>query len=153
MTKPTLPAQAALRPHDVGNRPPGETPPVPDGQRFETVLAHAEALGQRVVLEGLLAVADRLGLYARPYVLSVMFTPPTNKTRMLFTVWPEAAGMRMWVAADAFEEFFPEISADETRRQLGPADQERLLDQTAAREFSAGLERLFRRGPPSGRQV
>jgi len=147
------PAQAALRPHDVGNRPPGETPPVPDGQRFETVLAHAEALGQRVVLEGLLAVADRLGLYARPYVLSVMFTPPTNKTRMLFTVWPEAAGMRMWVAADAFEEFFPEISADETRRQLGPADQERLLDQTAAREFSAGLERLFRRGPPSGRQV
>ena len=54
-----------------------------------------------------------------------MFTPPTNRTRMLFTVSPETGGMRMWVSADAFEQFFPEISADEARRQLGPTDEER----------------------------
>ena len=65
---------------------------------------------------------------------------------MLFTVWPETDALRMWVSADAFEEFFPEISADEARRQLGPADEERLLDKTATREFIAGLERLLHRG-------
>ena len=34
-------------------------------------------------------------------------------------------------------------SADEARRQLGPADEDRLLDGTATREFIAGLERLL----------
>ena len=61
---------------------------------------------------------------------------------MLFTVWPETGGMHMWVSADAFEQFFPEISADAARCQLGP-DGERDLDQTATREFIAGLERLL----------
>jgi hypothetical protein len=111
--------------------------------RFESVLAHSEAVGQRVVLEELLAAGDRLGLYPRPYVASVMFTPSRNRTRMLFTVTPESGGIRIWVSADAFEQFFPEISADETRRHLGPADQDRLHDQRATREFAAGLERLL----------
>ena len=62
---------------------------------------------------------------------------------MLFTVWPETDALHMWVSADAFEEFFPGISADEVRRQLGPADEDRLLDGTSAREFIAGLERLL----------
>ncbi len=77
-----------------------------------------------------------------------MLTPPTNKTRMLFTVSPETGGLRVWVSADAFEEFFPEISADEARRQLGSAEQERLLDETATREFIVGLERLLHPTPP-----
>lgn len=72
-----------------------------------------------------------------------MFTPPTNRTRMLFTVWPETSRVRIWVSADAFEEFFPEMSAAEVRRRLGPADKERLLDQAATREFIARLERLL----------
>jgi len=67
---------------------------------------------------------------------------------MLFTVWPETDALHMWMSADAFEEFFPEVSADEARRQLGPADQERLLDMTATREFIAGLERLLHPAPP-----
>jgi hypothetical protein len=67
---------------------------------------------------------------------------------MLFTVSPRADGMHMWVSADAFEQFFPEISADEARRQLGPAEEDRLLDQTATREFIAGLERLLPKTPP-----
>ena len=66
-----------------------------------------------------LNIGHRLDLYARPYVGSVMFTPPTNRTRMLFTVWPDTAGTRTWMSADAFEQFVAEISADETRRQLG----------------------------------
>ena len=121
--------------------------PVPTSQRMQAVLAHAESVGQRGPLAELVAAADRVGLYARPYVASVMFTPPTNKTRMLFTVWPDTSGLRMWVSADTFEEFFPEISADEARRQLGPDGEERLLDQTSTRKFVAGLERLLPQTP------
>ena len=115
--------------------------------RFEAVLAHADSVGQRGLLEELLAEGDRLGLYLRPYVGSVMFTSTRNRTRMLFTVWPNTGGMYMWVSADAFAEFFPEISADDARRELGPA-QERQLDQTATRKFIAGLERLLHQPPP-----
>ena len=128
-------------------RPETPTQPVSGSPRLQSVLAHADAVGQRTVLEELLAAGDRLGFHLRPYVVSVMFTPPTNRTRMLFTVWPETDGLHMWVSADAFEEFFPEISADEARRQLGPADEERLLDETATREFIAGLERLLHPAP------
>jgi hypothetical protein len=133
----------------VAESPPDSArQPVWASQRFETVLAHAQAVGQREVLEDLLAAGDRLGLHLRPYVASVMFTPPTNRTRTLITVWPQMGGVHMWVSADAFEEFFPEISADEVRRQLGP-DGERDLDKTAAREFIAGLARLLNLSPYS----
>ena len=129
--------------------PRPETPTQPESvpQRLQSVLTHAEAVGQRIVLEELLAAGDRLGLHLRPYVVSVMLTPPTNKTRMLFTVAPETGGLRVWVSTDAFEEFFPEISADEARRQLGSAEPERLLDDAATREFIVGLERLLHPTP------
>jgi uncharacterized protein DUF6994 len=130
----------------VAKHPP-EARPVWASQRFEAVLAHSEAVGQREVLEELLTVGDRLGLYPRPYVESVMFTSPKNRTRMLFTVWPKSDGMHMWLSADAFERFFPQISGDRVRRQLGP-DGERDLDQTATRAFIAGLERVLHRTSP-----
>ena len=134
--------------HASPARPEARTQPVSGSPRLQSVLAHADAAGQRTLLEELLAAGDRLGLHRRPYVASVMFTPPTNRTRMLFTVWSEKDALRVWMSADAFEEFFPEISADEARRQLGPADQERLLDGNATREFIAGLERLLQPAPP-----
>jgi hypothetical protein len=134
-----------------------ENPPVKASQpvwathRMQPVLTHADAVGHRAVLEELLAASDQLGLYPRPYAASVMFTPPTNKTRMLFTVRPDSGGLRIWVSADTFEEFFPEISADEARRQLGP-DGERHLDPPATREFIAGLGRLLHQSSPQRRQ-
>jgi hypothetical protein len=132
----------------VAENPP-ETPTRPEwaSQRFGVVLAHAEAVGQRAVLEELLTAGDRLGLYARPYVESVMFTAAANRTLMLFTVSLKTDGMHMWVSADAFGQFFPEISADEARRQIGPAEEQRFLDVAAIREFMAGLERLLRARP------
>lgn len=130
----TLTKAAAPRP---GTRT--ETEPTP--RQLEAVLAHAQALGQRTILEDLVAAADRLGLHPRPYTFSVMFTPRANKTRMLFTATPEPGGLHVWIAADTFEKFLPGVSADEARRQLGPA--ERVLDATTTQEFIAGLERLL----------
>ena len=126
----------------VAEHPPATPRPVWASQRFEAVLTHAQTVGQRELLQELLAAGDRLGLHTRPYVASVMFAAPTMRTRMLFTAWPEPAGMHMWVSADTFEQFFLGISADDARRELGP-DGERDLDQAATREFIAGLERLL----------
>lgn len=134
--------------HASPPRPEAPTQLASKSPRLQSVLANADAAGQRILLEEILAAAERLGLRVRPYVTSVMFTPPANRTRMLFTVWPETDALHMWMSADAFEEFFPGISADEARRQLGPADEDRLLDATATREFIAALERLLDAAAP-----
>jgi hypothetical protein len=133
---------------DYVTKNPPEPAPLWASQQFEAVLAHAEAVEQRELLEQLLGAGDRLGLYARPYVASVMFTGPGNRARMLLTASPDTGGIRMWVSADSFEQFLPDISADDARRQLGPTDENRLLDQTATQEFIAGLERLLHPSAP-----
>ena len=77
-----------------------------------------------------------------------MFTPPTNKSRMLFTIFSstERHGSRIYSSGEAFEQFFPNISADEAQHQLGP-DGYRELSRTTANEFIAGLEHLFGETP------
>jgi hypothetical protein len=71
-----------------------------------------------------------------------MFAPPTNKTRMLFTVWTDKRGAWLDIAHESFEEFFPEISADQALRHLG-VERRRQLDQDGAARFLAGLKNLF----------
>jgi hypothetical protein len=115
---------------------------VSQAEKLKAVLAQAQRNGDRAIFDAFLAAAEGLGLHARPYVVSVMFTPPTNKTRMLFTLWTKPGGTTVWTYSEAFEEFFPGISAEQARRHLGP-DGERRLDERSAAEFLSGLERLF----------
>src|SRR5262249_46264998 len=119
-----------------------EAVPIAEPERLKGVLAHAEANGDRAIFDDFLAAGTRLGLTARPYKVSVMFTPPTNRTRMLFTIWTEQGASRMYTSSEAFEEFFPGISADQARRHLGP-DGYRELEQNSAAEFLTGLDRLL----------
>ena len=116
--------------------------PVPEDDRLNALLAQAQKNGDRAIFENFLAAGTRLGLHARPYKVSVMFTPPTNKTRMLFTLWTKPGGTPVWTSSETFEEFFPGISADQARRHLGP-DGSRNLDQHSAAQFLSGLENLF----------
>jgi hypothetical protein len=80
-------------------------------------------------------------------VANVTFIPPTNRTRMLLTVRPEKGACTCWRRRYAFEQFFAEISAHEARCQLGPAEEDRFLNETATREFIAKLDRLIHRTP------
>ena len=115
---------------------------LPEDEKLTAVLAQAEKNGDRPVFEDFLAVGRRLGFHVRPYVASVMLTPPTNKARMLFTLCTEPGGPSMYISSEAFEEFFPGISADQARHQLGP-DGSRKIDEQSAADFLSGLERLF----------
>jgi len=69
--------------------------------------------------------------------------PPTTKSRMLFTICPELGGIRMLLSADAVKQFFPDISADEARRGLGP-----YATQGSARRPPGRLTRLPHWMPP-----
>jgi hypothetical protein len=71
------------------------TKPVIEDAKLKAVLAQAQANGDRAVFDAFLAVGERLGLYARPYVVGVMFTPPRNKTRMLFTLGTGKGGIQL----------------------------------------------------------
>jgi hypothetical protein len=92
--------------------------------RFASVLALAERAGLAGELRTIVATALELGLAARPRQASVMIAPAANRTRMLFTVWPQpsATGGRLsiyrWAAA--ISEFFPSVDEEEARWALGP---------------------------------
>ena len=74
-TVTTASARSSFHRHETRNRriaeyvakhpPEIATRPLWSSPRFEAVLAPAEAVGQRVVLEELLAAGDRVGLYDR----------------------------------------------------------------------------------------
>lgn len=135
---------------EIAQTTPGPEP-VPDDGSLQQVLALAQQNGDRPLFEDFLAAGSRLGLHARAYKRCVMFTPATNRTRMLFTLWTAQSGSYLYTYSEAFEEFFPRISADQTRGHLGE-DGFRRLDHHGAAEFLSSLERLFaesRSGVPS----
>jgi hypothetical protein len=86
----------------------------------DAVLQLAEAQGTGEMLRRAVAVAGEKGLRVRPYRASLMFTPPTNRTRMLFTIWvkPEAERIRAYVGIEPFTEFFP-VEREVVERHLG----------------------------------
>lgn len=105
-------------------------------------LADTEGIGKQ--FRKILQAATSHGLYPRPWKLSIMYTPPTNRTRMLFTVWAtkkSPGSLLSYVGPAAFAEFYP-VTHEEVESLLGP---DGWRESTAAEvdEFIAGLDRLF----------
>ena len=71
------------------------------------VVGKAEAAGLGSAVRTLLAAAEKGGLHVRAYKHSLMVTPPSNKTRMLFTAWTQGGREQgLYVSPAAFAEFF-----------------------------------------------
>ncbi len=87
--------------------------------------------------------AEQLGLPVRPYKRSIMYTPPQNRNRMLFTAAAirRPGGVRLYSYAKAFAENFP-VSEEEALSALGP-DGWREFDHTAVEAFITGLKHLL----------
>lgn len=79
---------------------------------------------------------------------SVMITPPSNHTRMLFTVWGQGKGgkVRMCVGHSPFAEYFP-VTERIVGRFLGEEGW-RWLDSREIEVFSTGLRKLMTRIDP-----
>lgn len=97
-----------------------EAKPLPDP--LETLLQLAERHDTRSRLESAMAVAAEKGLRVRAHKSCLMFTPTTNATRCLFTLWaqPGKDRLKAWVEIEAFCEFFS-VEPAEVEERLGPA--------------------------------
>lgn len=125
---------------ESGAPPRGEKP----RPTVEDVCVQAEQAGVGEQFQMILDAAKRHNLYPRPYKRSVMYTPPSNRTRMLFTVWarPRAGGLlRVYVGSEAFAEFYP-VLEEEVTSLLGPEGWQRMTTSDVE-AFVAGLDRLF----------
>ena len=139
---------------------------VADGQRIlirelaEEEIEPLPVKKNKVTLEQLCMTADQCGigegfrlirtaaekhnLYPRLWATSVMYTPPSNRKRMLFTVWVKSRTnnmLKIYVGTDVFPEFYP-VRAKEARQYLGP-DGWREMNKTDVEKFIDGLDRLF----------
>ncbi len=115
----------------------------------EDVCAQAEQTGIGREFRMLLEAARRHNLYPRPYKRSVMYTPPSNRTRMLFTVRarPKPNGLlRMYVGPGAFAEFYP-VTEETATSILGP-DGWREMTASDVEAFITSLDRLFESSVP-----
>lgn len=114
------------------------------------VRAVAERAGLADVFDTVAAAAERHGLGTRVWKRSVMFTPPSNRTRVLFTVWtsPVSGGLRMWVEPKGFAEFYG-VTAEEAHDVLGGSGY-RVIGINEARDFAKRLDHLFAQSGPSG---
>ena len=103
-------------------------------------LAHSKGVGD--IFCKILTSSKDLGFCPRPYTTSIMFTPPSNKTRMLFTIWVESknGGIKAYVGPSAFAEFYP-ISVEEVEKYIGP-DGWRYMNKNEAIEFLNQLQKM-----------
>jgi hypothetical protein len=120
----------------------GKTPPPPRAstQSIEKTCALADQTGVGREFRLISGEMRRLGLHQRPYALSIMYTHPEHKTRMLFTVWAHQKPLKVYIGYEAFVEYYP-LTTEQVAEALGP-DGWRRLDLEEAKKLVAGVERL-----------
>lgn len=115
----------------------------PAGPSFAEVRAVAERAGMAGIFDTVAAAAEYHGLGTRVWKRSVMFTPASNRTRVLSTVWtsPVVGGLRMWVEPKGFAEFY-DVTEEQAHDVLGGSGF-RVLDMDAAGQFAERLRQLL----------
>jgi len=117
---------------------------------LESVLALADQNGTLPIMRKCIDIAEQLDLYPRPWPGCIMFAPPNNRTRALFTTWvkPENGKTKIWVGNKPFSEFYP-ISEENVKSHIGPEGfqyrSEKEMDN-----FFQGLNSLFQKVKTAG---
>ena len=126
----------------VGNAIALETPQVSTQLTPEAVLELAGQYGTRDELERAMAVAAQKGLRVRAFKTCLMFTPGSNATRCLFTLWAqrEEEGLKAFVSTGTFTEFFS-LECAVVEERLGPGDW-RHFDGPGFEAFLQGVQAL-----------
>jgi hypothetical protein len=121
--------------------PPSREKKIPS---LDDLLAAADRYPTGSDFRKLLEAAKGHDLYPRPYTVSVMYTPPFNRTRTLFTVPanPRSDGLlRVYVSVEGFAEFYP-LEEDEVSSIIGESGWRAMTSQEV-KKFAAALGRLF----------
>ena len=110
----------------------------------EEVCALADGSGVGNDFRKIKKTAEDIGLYPRSYKTSIMYTPPFQKNRMLFTIWaqPEYGLLKLYVSPKAIAEFYPisEEKATEILRMSGY----QYFSSNQVDEFNNTLLQLFK---------
>jgi Holliday junction resolvase-like predicted endonuclease len=115
--------------------------PAKSAPSIEKACALADQTGVGPEFRLILEESRRLGLHQRPYALSIMYTHPDHKTRMLFTVWAHQKPLKAYVGYEAFVDYYP-VTTEQVAEALGPEGWRR-LDLEEARQLVSGLERII----------
>ena len=108
----------------------------------EAVLELAGQYGTRDELERAMGVAAQKGLRVRPFKTCLMFTPGSNATRCLFTLWAkrDTGELKAFVSTETFTEFFS-LERAVVEEQLGPEGW-RHFDGPGFEAFLQGVQAL-----------
>lgn len=112
---------------------------------LEQICELADNAGVGESFREILSAARDLELYPRPYKKSIMYTHPSHRNRMLFTVVAikQNDGLRMYVGPIEFAEFYP-ISEDEASDMLGLHKSGwHFMNKNEVNRFIIGLKILF----------
>lgn len=112
----------------------------------ESLCALADSHGIGPPFRALLSAAQRLGLYPRPFRTCIMYAPPSNHTRCLFTGWaiPRIPGtLPLLVSSENFAQFYP-VTEAAVQQHLGQAGV-RSESPAAVDAFIAALDSFFAR--------
>lgn len=111
---------------------------------IEGLSRQADQNGNGELFRAMRLASEKHGFYARTYPGSVMYTPPQNRSRMLFTVWLKGKTkdqVKVYIGSSVFAEFYP-IKAEAAAAELGP-DGWRDMNKIDVQKFVDGLDRLF----------
>ena len=119
-----------------------EPTPTSTQRTLEAVLELAEQCGTRKELERAIEVAVGKGFRVHPFKACLMFTPPSDGRRCLFTLWAgrEAGKLTAYVSTDSFPELLPVERAD-VEQHLGE-DGWRQLDDAGFEALLKGIQAL-----------
>lgn len=139
---------ATVAPIHAGSRKPSRALDAASSIHAATVeqpLGVARLHGTSRSLEKMLEVSTKVGLNARAWKTSIMFTPTTNKSRMLFTFWARPVGgkVKMCLSHATVAEFY-ETSAEQAATGLG-ADGYRYMEPEGVEDFSRLVGAFFLR--------
>jgi len=111
---------------------------------IEEIVALAEKNGIGDLFRSFLSLTSGSGVYPRPYLQSIMFTPPSRHDRMLFTVVakPTSSGkLKAYISPAALAEFYP-ISENDAEKIVG-LDGWRHLDKAQTDELVEKLRMVI----------
>jgi len=121
-----------------------ETEPTGRQVTVDELCSRADLAGIGREFRMILEAARKHAIHPRPWKNALMYTPPSNKARTLFTadVWTRADRlMQLYVAPEAFPEFYP-VSEEQATSLLGEGGtRPRTLQDIE--QFVASLDRLF----------
>ena len=115
LESPTNTGFILLRDNTIdGENDPTEVPGFTSyDERMAIVLAHAESLGQRPLVEAMIKeFSDNDNLYVRPYKRGIMIAPASQKSRYLVYFAPRNDGVMGHFGVKELQEFFPLLETD-----------------------------------------